>query len=85
MSSPIVRNKPAHSDLLADTDLYLKDAATQVDAALAAGYQYGFYSGPTTVYDTYGTCQITIPGLSTIQGAVGTVWADRAGPPTPAR
>lgn len=77
MSSPIVTNKPAHTDLLADTDLWIKDAATQVDAALQAGYQYGYFTGSTSVYDTYGTCGITVPGLKTIVGALGSVIAAR--------
>lgn len=71
-------NTPADTDLLADTDLYLKDAATQVDAALAAGYQFGYYTGTTQVYDAAGTVGVTIPGLSVVKGAKGTIVASDA-------
>jgi hypothetical protein len=71
-------NTPAHTDLLADTDLWIKAAATETDAALGAGYQYGYFSGATKVYDNSGTCGITVPGLNQIQGAVGSIREDFA-------
>lgn len=84
MTEPDLRainlNTPSHTDLLADTDLWLKAAAQEIDAALGSGYQYGFFSGVSKVYDTVGTCAITVPGLNVIQGAVGSVIADY---PTP--
>lgn len=77
-------NTPVHTDKLSEADLHIKTAATEVDAALTGGYQWGFFTGTVKVYDNYGSCGIVIPGLNVIKGAVGTVTVNSADPPNAA-